>query len=363
MIVFLPTYKRPDVFSYVLQSALSSDVTGINERILILVLNNHYSDKDIIDRILSNTAFHDRFEYNVVHRKEKMVPTESWHLAIFDYAVENEIVCVVGDDDILMPWGLKYRYNNMIESNADMLITDFSQTLFFFENGKKCFFNSAIPKAPKKDIDFFLWDGSPPFNRTSFVSIHTYRNSIAFRRGLDLAKDWSKAQVCVPYEIATGNTPFYTPYALMASGGQVIQCDQKDVLRGRIFEEIQYSDYADGGNTAFYGLLMYDTFSNEELHVDIDKFFLMRAHFKRSFIVGVLSILVNNKIPVSLLINTMRHSGITLTDFFNWASLNNLYSILRMIPGIRGYRSKKIAKSDKLELTNEFLDYIKLISD
>ena len=59
----------------------------------------------------------------------------------------------------------------------------------------------------------------------------------------------------------------------------------------------------------------------------------------------------------------MRHSGITLTDFFNWASLNNLYSILRMIPGIRGYRSKKIAKSDKLELTNEFLDYIKLISD
>jgi hypothetical protein len=352
MIVFLPTFKRTQVLPYVIQSVLNCDDSFSNERILILILNSHYPDKEVINSIVADLDFKGRFKSKVIHRKEPMISVYSWHLAIFENALDKEVIFILGDDDLMMPWGLRNRFNQITNNNADLLISSFNDGLYFISEGKKFILSSKIATPSVIEEEAFVWDDSLSITSGSFVSNHCYRNTENLKNGLKLAIQWCTEQDFVPFEIASGNIPFYTAYAIESAGGTVLQLNEKAVLRGRILEEISFQEYADGGSTSFYGLLIYDTFSNIKLHADISKFSLLRAIYKRSFIVSIVSIFTNKKISNKMLISSIRHSKLGFIDFL---TLDIFRNIFRLFPLIRGHRTKRQSKKGPNELTSKLL--------
>jgi hypothetical protein len=359
MIVLIPSYKRTDILHFVIRSVIDCDTNGIDERILILIVNNYFPNRQVVDSIISQCNFQNIFECRVIHREKTIIAIESWFSAIFAIAEEDEVVCLLGDDDILMPWGLKNRYHQIRQSQADMLLSDFYQRLYFFQGGKKCWLDCEMPSPPATDILAVPWDYLPAKHpEASFISNHCYRNTKAFRRGFEKAMTWCQTQDWAPIEFSTGNCPFYMAYAIKSSGGKVVALHEKDVLRGSVAEEAMCQDYADGGNTAFFCLLIYNTFSNQVLHADLQIFNELRFVYKRCFLGSLLSIINNNRISFDVLLKTMRHSGINFSQVFARASLNNIHSFLRMLPWLRGYQLKNRAKSDTLENTREFLQII-----
>lgn len=359
MIVLIPSYKRTEILHWVIRSVVDCNTRGIDERILILVVNNYFPNRQIVDSIVSEFNFENNFECKVIHREEAIPAIESWFSAIFTTAHEDEVVCLLGDDDILLPWGLKNRYHQISQSQADMLLSDFYQRLYFFQHGKKCWLDCETPTPPVVDLPAVPWDYLPAKHpEASFMSNHCYRNTESFRRGFETAMRWCQAQDWVPFEFATGNSPFYMAYAIKSSGGKVVALHEKDVLRGSIADEAMFQEYADGGNTAFYCLLIYDTFANKALHADLQVFDELRIIYRRAFLGGFLSIINNKRISIATCMETMRHSGINFGQLFTHANLSTIHSILRMIPWLRGFRLKRHAKSDRLKQTDEFLQII-----
>ena len=62
MIILIPSYKRTDILHYVINSVITCDTNGINERILILVVNNYFPNKQTVDYIIYRFDFIGNFE-------------------------------------------------------------------------------------------------------------------------------------------------------------------------------------------------------------------------------------------------------------------------------------------------------------
>ncbi len=356
MIVLIPSYKRTEILHWVIQSVVQCDTQGINERILILIVNNYYPNRDEIDSIVSGFRFEGNFQCEIIHREKSLLAIESWFSAMFSKAAEDEVVILLGDDDILLPWGLNSRYCEITKQKADMLISDFCQRMYFFNRGEKYWMDFRMPAVSTGRQQTVPWVYDPNQHaRLTFVSNHCYRNTIGFRKGFETALGWCKTQNWVPVEFATGNFPGYLPFAIKQSGGDVISTDEIIVIRGLIAEEAMYQEYADGGNTSFYCLLIFNIFNNPTLHPDLSIYDKTRHIHLRAFLSGVVGILTNNRIPKRALWDTVRRSGISIQDMLTPELLNNWVSFAKMLPGIRGYRLKQVARKGHLATTREFI--------
>ena len=187
------------------------------------------------------------------------------------------------------------------------------------------------------------------------MSNHCYRNTLAFQDGLKTALSWCEAQDWVPVEYATGILPFYMAYATRASGGVVVALHEKSVVRGCLADEAMYQEYSDGGNVAFYGLLVYDTFSRATLHRDIAEFEELRQIYRRVFVSGFFSILTNRKIRFGVLLKTMRHCGVRFRGLLTREIILSIMGMIRLIPGLRGYQLRRRGKSHELQDTSELI--------
>jgi hypothetical protein len=356
MIVLIPSYKRTEILHWVIQSVVQCDTQGIDERILILIVNNYYPNREEIDSVVSGFRFEGHFQCEIIHREKTLPAIESWFSAMFSKAAENEVVILLGDDDILLPWGLSSRYRAISKQKADMLISNFCQRMYFFDRGEKYWADFRMPAAPTGGGQALPWVYEPSQHaRLTFVSNHCYRNTAGFRKGLETAVGWCKAQNWVPVECATGNLPGYLPFAIKQSGGSVISTDEVTVIRGSIVEETKYQEYSDAGNTSFYCLLIFNTFNNSTLHPDLSIYNETRHIHLRAFLSGVVGILTNNRISKRALWDTVRRSGISIQDMLTPELLNNWVSFAKMLPGIRGYRLKQVARNGHLATTREFI--------
>jgi len=356
VIILIPTYQRTEILPWVIRSVINCDTQGIDERILILIVNNSPPSRQTVDSIIAQFRFEKNFECRSIHRDKTLPAIESWFSAMFANAEENEVVCLLGDDDIILPWGLKNRYQQIMEQQADMLLSDFYQRIYFYTSGEKCWLAGDFPVRPVDGLSAVPWDYLPAQHpEASFLSNHCYRNTESFRKGFEVAMSWCQAQDWVPVKFATGMLPLYLAYAIQSSCGAVIALHEKDVLRGSVFDEAIIQDHTDGGNGAFFSLLVCDTFANGELHSDLQAFTAMRSMYKRSFVSACLSILSNKNISINLLKKTIHHSGIGFRDFFVREGLSNIYAILREVPWLRGYRLKKKGRSGTLQNTADII--------
>jgi len=365
MVILLPSYKRTDILHLVIKSVVACNVDKIDDRIVLLIVNNYFPNKQIVETIIATCEFPKRIQCKVIHRKHALIPLESWFTAIFSIARENEVICLLGDDDLLLPWGLENRYRQINESNADMLVTDYFSHLYFLDKGKSCLLIGEFPSPPTEESHPVSWEYLPKKHpNTSFISNHCYRNTRNLRQGYETAMNWSRSQDWIPLEMASGNVPFYIPYAIKTIGGKVVSSVNKNVLRGCVVEETFKQDYADGGNTAFYGLLIFNIFSNERLHEDIAKFSELNKIFKSSFLNGWMSILWNDKITLKMLFKTMEKSKfyphkIMYSNF----SSNFKLLLVKVVPIFKNHVIKKHIRAGSFLSAKKFLKSLGIESE
>ena len=359
MIVLLPSYKRTFLLHTVINSILNSSVSNIDENITILIVNNAPENKSIVNQITSSFKYKHKFKLEIIHRDKTMPGVYSWFDALGKKAKENEVICMLGDDDILYPLSLEKRYLALKEFKADMLLTKYTDRLYFYDNGNKCFLDGKLETYNFKDYKGSKWlysnypSSGPRGSQPSFVSNHSYRYTSSLKKGLKKAYLWCDAQSDVSEDMRTGNIPFYLAYAIKASDGIVVECDFDGVIRGQVVEEIGFQEYADGGSTAFFNLLLYDTFSNKNIHDDLGLFKEIRDHFKNAFLTGFISILLNKKISNKVLCAYVKKCNISFYDRRVFIALRN---IIIQVFGLRGYRLKQKSKTNTFVDTKNFLN-------
>lgn len=358
MIILLPSYKRTSILSLVIDSILLCETDGIEERICIVIVNNYYPNKSIIEDIVSEKSFRGQFSYKIIHREVTLPAVESWFAAIFESAAENEVVFLHGDDDLMLPWGLKNRFQAISSTNADMLISDFYQRVYFSDDGKQYALISDEPICRITDSRLTEWQFCANHHpRASFISNHCFRNTSLLKSAFETAILWSKTQDWVPYAFATGSLPLYMSFAVHHCGGKVVDLSTKCVLRGALVSETTSREYADGCSTAFYSLLLYQIFNSCKVHEDA---YIIDSHKKiylESIRANIISLLIDRPTSWSVIRETLDRSELDLRQIVKPSHFirGSVMACLKKIPGMRGFRVKKAIKQNSGYLISDFM--------
>lgn len=365
MIVLIPSYKRIQILSSVIKSVLQARADKINERILILVVNNYFPNKVKIESIISKIKFEGKFSVGTIHRKKTLPSVVNWYTAIFDNARENEVVALLGDDDLLLPWGLEERFKLINDQKADLLIANFYQRIYFSNHGKECLLISETLKKPvMQKVDYSLsWNPqkSKDHQRGSFISNHIYRNTKKLKDGYKKAYSWCSDQNWIPFTYSSGNLPFYMTLSIQDVGGKIINFNQKSVIRGALLEETLYQDNHDGISTEMLSLLLYNTLNNKKILSDLYRFKSLRKTYLKNINRGLYNLFINQSLTSEMFFKTLRKSNLSLKDFLSLELLINFKLLFVDIFKLRGFRLKR--KSKNMIDVTDFLLNIKEIKN
>ncbi len=364
MIILLPSYRRTALLPHVLKSILNAESDGIQERISVLIHNNYPKAKKEISQIISQLPLQARLDVFAVHRERTVDPVEGWFDALLSVAKEGETVILLGDDDLLTPWGMLNRYEVINNAKGDLLISNHASRVYFFENGSRLWADLGNFKCPSERKQATKWELSVQNHmRATFISNHCYRNTRAFRSGVELAFSLSRKQKWAPSIYTTALIPAYLPYTIEASGGTVLSLDEHSVLRGSIYEEAIRQDYSDGGTTSFFSLLALNTFSNTDLHSNQLQFDLLRSSLLKSLRSGILENIGNRNIRLSMFRAGMRATNLRWLDLLGRDILNKKL-ITRIIPQMRGWTlRRKNRNGNTLVQTSDFLSRLSELYD
>ena len=357
MIVFIPTYKRVHILPYVIECVVNAK-KNFDEKIKIIIHNNHYSDHSIIDQIIKKFQHKHSFDFIVYHRK-KNVHIHGWFKAIFENAQYNETIFFLGDDDLILPWGLNNRFDEINKHEADFLLSDFWSRIYFYEKGEYCWPNIINFKKPNKKTISHLWEPSTKGHmNTSALFNHVWRNNEKLKEGLDLAFSWINTQKNWSGIYNDGLIFAWLPYALKEVGGKVINFPEKSVIRGGVVEQLKYQDYADGGTTSFYSLLYYDIFSNISVFKGNNKFNDLRKIHLNIFKNNIYENFNNPNITFYMIHKGLQSANLSLFDCLSF-SLFNIKKILKIFKFFRVFRLRsKIYKKNDFVLTRDFLQLL-----
>lgn len=330
MIILVPSYNRTNLLRFVISSILNSRIPQcLNERILILVVNNNPDSISIVDKIIDTIPLKPPFQLKVVHRSITMVAVESWFTALFDIACENEIVSIIGDDDFLIPSSISNIYLSFKDNSVDMLCTDYIQRVYFSDDVSQFVFlgdyshDISAPYPILRPFNFIPDDVFP----ASFISSHSYRNNSILRDAYCKAIEWCKSQeYWAGWKFSSGLLPVWMSYAISYVGGKVSKLDSFNILRGCLISDVQKGLYSDGGSSSLYSMLYIDMLSKNSLHRDFQLNTLVLQHCKNSFPSNLPAVIFSGSIPFNMKYWFFRHySSIVFSSIFTVSFIKSLF--------------------------------------
>ena len=364
MIIFLPSFKRSKIIETIISSIIKADINLIKERILLLVHNNDISSKNKLEELLSKIEFPNSFTVELFNRKySSLTPLENWFDCIFRFAKNNETVIMLGDDDLLLPWGLENRFKFINDHKADFLLSPFFQKVYFLNNGSKLIKTEEFSKRinlPKLKLE--KWDlRISEHNNTTFVSSHCFRNTEIFRKSLRLSMDISRKFDWAIIDYSMGLSPSYLPYIINELGGKVLYCNQKPVIRGALFEEALKHDYADGGCICYYSIIGYCTFRYLQSKSKFDYTKILN-NYSKSIKSRALDFLIKPKLGYKNNFEAFKLSGIKYSEIISINSIKNL--IIKLLPFLRGIRLRiYLLLNIKIQYTKNLIENLNSISE
>lgn len=280
MLVIIPTYKRLDTLKWVLVSILNNKLPILDNKPKLLIVNNYYPNKEkvltIIKDIEKNVGC-ENWEILQINREKTLPPVENWFSAVRDFALDNEIVFFVGDDDPLTRTSLFDRYAAMMSSNSDFVLSRINHGLFFNENANKIYFNGEIAADnyqlhELKCEDFWGWTAI-------HLSNHCFKYNDIFKKALSLSFHWCDQQDYVNESDRRLFITYYLTLGIYKSGGKIIGLDKKTSFRGMSLDEVRNSKYGvKSWNLGYisglaYELLRRNDFVDLKLNRQLDHFF------------------------------------------------------------------------------------------
>lgn len=270
MLVVIPTFRRNQYLHWVLRAVAQCEVKDIPERVRILVVNNYPPARDEVEATVAGFKPDLRFDWKVLGREKSLDPVDNWYSAILSEAHPDEVVILLGDDDILPPWSLVDRFASITEFKADMLLSyGAAGRVYYFEQGEKVYYPRPLPahrlglKAHDLKIANML-----PYGAIG-IWTHCYRFTAHFKAGLEKAFAWCDELTWADRSNRTLMLPEFLPVAITRCGGRVIGLDHACALRGGEVGEITKAPFGSHGwNSALIALLALHIYRNRELADD-----------------------------------------------------------------------------------------------
>lgn len=346
MLIVIPTYRRNDSVRWVLRSLIQCDTDKIPEKVRVLVVNNYPPAKNEIDKIVAEFSVNTHLDWNILCREKSLPPIENWYSAICDHAFNDEVVLLHGDDDILCPWSLEDRYAAICEKPADMLLSRSASRFIFLPDGVSgMLYPDAWPErlTPGETSEINLADihhWGP-----AFIGNHCYRNTVLWRRALEVSFAWCHRQDWLDYDSRTLMLPVYLPYALKILQGRLSGLDRTNAIRGGSLTEIKDSTYGSPGwNSGFLALCAYGVFTSDplaeitELDATRKELIMMATHW-------LSTMFFDPRIPAEIRRETFRRIRIPLTTESGIQLLLGTKLLLGEMLKLRGWRWNMLAKN------------------
>ena len=360
MIIFLPCYKRLSILEIILKSINNSNFKNINERVLLLIHNNNPNGRIKIEELVKRNIKNKIFSIKIFNRKKSFSPaTLGWFNCIEKYIEEDESLVFLGDDDLLLPYGIINRFRQITENQADILVSKYISRAFFFNGGKSFISSFKEMDIKNQDFEVLKWDpGILDHNDTTFISSICFRYTEKFRKALLLSidlcskEDWGFKNKHLSYGLLISFLPYLVDYL----GGKVLYSNEFTVVRGAILEETANSSYADGGSILIYSLIGFYHINNlKKIDSKYEKYEKIQTIYLRSIQKRIIQIFFIRHIPIKKIFSLLHDCKLSLNDLITYR-IFNFSTIKETIPFLStlGLKIRKRFKINNYE-THEFL--------
>jgi hypothetical protein len=251
----------------------------------IFILNNDPNYKNQVDQsvslVLKNNPQHE-FDTVEVMQGNTTIPSINNVYGNLKAVTENgDIAIIHGDDDIMLPNSLLFRYNSALASDKNVFIVNCLWTCFFVkQKAGVCLdtisnpYERCMPYQHKPATIDDLTSYALPF-----ISIYTYKISDEYWSIYDLAIQWSDQ---LPFEprIKYPFIPFYIGLAAYHTN-QLGVANVNMAIRGQLFSKrfflppLTVTEYANGGIILLTGLAV---LNNNTLKNNPDFHLLRKNH-------------------------------------------------------------------------------------
>ena len=287
LVIFIPTFQRPSVLVWSLDSVLKQSFINDQFEKKIIVINNDFQTKNKVDEAvklaLSYNPLNSFNEINIIQGNSDLPGTLNLYGIIKHNTSEEDVAIIHCDDDIMLPQTLFDRYMSTMNSSKDLLIAKAIGTAYFFENKDYVCFNkfNLVIENRKNEYINAVSDDLIKYS-IPFLSAYTFKTNSGFWNSYNEAIRWSDA---LPYEpkIKYPFVPFFI--GLSAFKNKNLACSNTNiVIRGQVFKfnkfklPIVVTEYANTGIILLTGL---SVLMNSDLYKEND-FDNIRLEFRKN---------------------------------------------------------------------------------
>jgi hypothetical protein len=327
--IFIPTFQRPSVLVWSLDSVLKQSFENTKFEKKIFVINNDFQTKnkvdDAVNLSLSYNALHNFDEVNIIQGNSSLPGTINLWGIIRQNTNEEDVAIIHCDDDIMLPQTLYERYMSTLNSSKDLLIAKAIGTAYFFENKDYVCFNkfNLVFENKKNEYLNAISDDLVNFS-IPFLSVYTFKTNSRFWNLYSEAIGWSDA---LPYEpsIKYPFVPFFI--GLSAFKNKNLACSNTNiVIRGQVFKFTKFklpivvTEYANTGIILLTGL---SVLMNSDLYKEND-FDNIRLEFRKNVDDYLLQTLFKRQGVKFSQLDYLFKTTATPKNIFNFISIINL---------------------------------------
>lgn len=245
MLVIVPTYKKMNCIDLSILSILHSRKPQDKYPCRIAVINNYPPHKEQVEEIVAQVKKDyslQGWSIDIIYRTETIPAADNWYSAVLESSYPDEVVLFAGDNDIYLPNGIIDRYNAILESDSDMLISMSSNSLYYFESGEYVYFPKSelngLYKEKEQKTEWVPVDYQDVYKYgTSFIGSLCYRNTDKLKEAIKLAFSWAVDQEDIIASHIRIMIPSYLPLAMLFVNGKVTAINKTCVLRGTDIDE------------------------------------------------------------------------------------------------------------------------------
>lgn len=285
LIILIPTFQRPTTLIWSLQSVIRQKFGTNNFKKKIFILNSDLRTKKSVDEsvafVLKNNLEHEFDKISICQANNNLHSIENWFEIVKTNTKNGDVVIIHGDDDIMLPNSLLFRYYSAVASDKTVFIGNCLWSCYFLMQHSGIYLDTI--DNPYECCNYFQYRSARVEDLTTFalpfISVYTYKINDKFWSLFYSAIQWSDQ---LPFErkIKYPFIPYFIGLAAYNKMEMGVACVNL-VIRGQLFKKRKFlppktiTEYANGGIILLTGLAV---LNNETLINNNDFFWIRKNH-------------------------------------------------------------------------------------
>ena len=128
LIILIPTYQRPSTLIWSLQSVIRQKFANSNFTKKIIILNNDPNYKNQVDQsvnqVVKSNPYHEFDSVEIIQGNTIISTIKGVYDNLRAITESGDIAIIHGDDDIMLPNSLLFRYTSAMASKLNVFIVN-----------------------------------------------------------------------------------------------------------------------------------------------------------------------------------------------------------------------------------------------